>query len=60
MDDYWKDVGVPENPNFKCPACGSREELHYHKWESSDGAYEDINYKCGKCGKEWWVESADY
>lgn len=28
-------------------------------WESSDGAYEDLQYRCAKCGKGWWVEGID-
>ena len=48
-----------ENPNFKCRKCGSNDTLTYRKWESSDGAHDDLYYECG-CGYSWWVEGADY
>lgn len=48
-----------ENPNFKCRKCGSNDTLTYRKWESSDGAHDDLHYECG-CGYSWWVEGADY
>lgn len=46
-----------ENPAFKC-RCGS-DEIWYRKWESSDGAHDDIQYRCRSCGLGWWVEGPD-
>jgi hypothetical protein len=37
-------------------ACGAA--VQWRKWESSDGAYEDYQFKCSK-GHVWWIESAD-
>lgn len=54
----WRSTAA-ENPEYRCKACGSNE-IKYRKVESSDGAYEDINYICMRCGREWWYESSDY
>lgn len=60
MGEYslYKFVGS-ENPNFECMVCKSKD-VWYRKWESSDGAYIDLNYQCRGCGREWWFEGADY
>lgn len=42
---------------FKCK-CGSTN-IRFQIWESSDGAYEDINYHCDDCGNDWWVDGCD-
>lgn len=42
----------------KCRKCES-EKVSYRVWESSDGAYEDYNYKCRDCGHSWWVDGID-
>lgn len=52
----WKPTKA-EDPNFRCPACGSNE-VEYRLHESSCGGFEDYHYRC-PCGKDWWVESAD-
>lgn len=52
----WKPT-APEAPEFRC-RCGSDEVL-YRVWESDDGAYEDVKYRCGTCGRTWWVEGSD-
>ena len=54
----WKPTKA-ENPDFKCRQCKS-DEVEYRCWESSDGAHDDINYRCNGCQREWWVEGADY
>jgi DNA-directed RNA polymerase subunit M/transcription elongation factor TFIIS len=54
----WKRV-ADENKNFKCIGCKG-DNLYYVSHESSDGAYDDYNYKCQNCGKSWWTESSDY
>lgn len=46
------------NPEFKCKKCKSNE-IEYREWESSDGAHDDLEYKCNGCGKHWWVEGSD-
>lgn len=46
-----------ENPDYRCK-CGSND-IWYRKWESSDGAYDDIQYKCYTCGRIWWYEGLD-
>ena len=47
-----------KNARFKCPQCGGKS-IEYRVWESSCGGYDDLNYRCVDCGKEWWVESSD-
>lgn len=54
----WKPTKA-ENPNFKCCQCAS-DEIEYREWESSDGAHDDLHYRCNGCGRQWWVEGADY
>jgi DNA-directed RNA polymerase subunit M/transcription elongation factor TFIIS len=54
----WKPT-KEENPNFKCQKCGS-DDTWYYIWESSDGAHEDVRYKCDGCGRQWWIEGSDY
>ena len=53
----WKPT-VAENPNYQCRHCGSRN-VWYRRWDSNDGAYEDIAYECRACGRRWWFESID-
>lgn len=55
--DEWKPT-KPENPEFKCPACGS-DNVWYRKWDSSCGGFEDLNYECRGCKKTWWVDGID-
>ena len=55
--DDWKPTKA-ENPNFKCRKCGSTD-IWYRTWESSCGGYDDLNYHCRGCGREWWIESSD-
>ena len=42
----------------RCRKCGSTR-VGYRTWESSDGAYEDYNYKCYDCGASWWIDGID-
>lgn len=53
----WKPTKA-ENPDFKCPHCGS-DAVEYYVWESSCGGYEDYRYRCPGCDKTWWCEGAD-
>lgn len=53
----WKPTKA-DSPNFVCRKCGS-DNVWYRNWESSCGGYEDTNYHCRSCGREWWVEGAD-
>lgn len=46
-----------KNPLYKC-RCGS-SDINFRIWESVCGGYEDINYRCNSCKREWWVESSD-
>lgn len=55
--DGWKPTKA-ENPDFKCRKCGS-DDIWYRKWESSDGAYDDVKYECRGCKRTWWIESSD-
>lgn len=41
-----------------CRNCGSRG-VQYRMWESSDGAFEDVNYQCLDCLDTWWVDGPD-
>jgi transcription elongation factor Elf1 len=57
MSTEWKQV--PLESNFKCRQCGS-DDIEYRIVESSDGAYDDYNYHCRSCNRQWWVEGSDY
>jgi hypothetical protein len=37
--------------------CG--HPVEYRVWESSDGAYEDEQYRCLGGGHTWWVDGID-
>jgi DNA-directed RNA polymerase subunit M/transcription elongation factor TFIIS len=52
----WKPISTLTN--FECQKCSSKEVI-YRVWESDDGGYEDVHYKCKTCGKSWWYESDD-
>lgn len=43
----------------KCRYCGSELHVWVRLWESSDGAYEDHQYKCFNCQKVWWIDGID-
>ena len=45
--------------NTRCPKC-RKKAVKYREYESSDGAYEDYQYKCQLCGYTWWVDGPDY
>jgi predicted SprT family Zn-dependent metalloprotease len=53
----WKPVKAETN-SFKCKECGA-DEVEYREWESSDGAHDDLHYRCNDCKREWWVEGPD-
>lgn len=55
----FKPVGIPANPNFKCPKCAKRENIEFAEWEDSE-CHEDIHYKCLDCKHSWWIEGPDY
>lgn len=50
--DKWEDSKVP------CHSCNELK-VKYRIWESSCGGFEDLNFKCLGCGKEWWVDGPD-
>lgn len=54
--EQWKTV--PEDANFACRKCGSHA-IKFRIWESNCGGWEDYNYHCDGCGREWWVDGAD-
>jgi hypothetical protein len=33
--------------------------VEHRIWESSDGANEDVHYRCLDCGHDWWIDGAD-
>lgn len=41
-----------------CPVCAVAS-VKVRIWESSDGAYEDEQFRCGACGYTWWVDGID-
>jgi len=53
----WKPT-APEDPIFKCRACGSAD-VWYRPWTSACGGHEDVLYECRSCDREWWVEGPD-
>ena len=40
-----------------CRECGGHVE--YRLWESSDGGWEDFQFRCLDCGRVWWVDGID-
>jgi transposase-like protein len=42
----------------RCIKCNTKE-LTVRTVESSDGAFEDYQYKCEACGYTWWVDGID-
>lgn len=54
----WKPTKA-ENPDFVCRECES-SEVEYREWESSDGAHDDVHYRCNHCHHDWWIEGPDY
>ena len=49
--DQWKPEAEP------CRMCGGH--VLFRKWESSDGGWEDYQFKCADCHRMWWVEGID-
>ena len=54
----WKDVPEPcrRIVSQGNPPCGAK--VQYRSWESSDGAYEDYQYRC-EAGHTWWIDGID-
>lgn len=52
--DIWK------LSDLSCPKCGAKS-VRVRVWESSDGAYEDYQYKCFglTCSHTWWIDGID-
>lgn len=48
----WQQTPTP------CRYCGSTL-VQYRAWESSDGGYEDYQYKCPECQRVWWIDGID-
>jgi DNA-directed RNA polymerase subunit M/transcription elongation factor TFIIS len=60
FDTDWKEIEKCDN-GFECPKCHTEyHNIMWRQWTSSDEAHEDYQYRCLKCGSEWWVEGADY
>ncbi len=56
----WKDAQSP--CHNRVGIAGSQwceGKVQYRVHESSDGAYEDCQYRCTKCGRSWWVDGPD-
>jgi DNA-directed RNA polymerase subunit M/transcription elongation factor TFIIS len=58
FETEWVKCVIRDTSRFRCQKCESKD-ISFREWESSCGGYSDINYRCDKCGHEWWVESAD-
>lgn len=41
-----------------CRHCSS-PHVQYRVWESSDGGYEDYQYRCAECQRTWWIDGID-
>ena len=50
--DDWKPTSTT------CPKCNASGAM-VRVVESSDGAYEDYNYRCWKCNHDWWIDGID-
>lgn len=48
----WKQCGGT------CPKCNA-PDIQSRVWKSSDGAHEDINYRCPACKHSWWADGCD-
>ena len=49
--EEWKESITP------CRTCGGK--VRYRVWESSCGGYEDYNFHCEGCNKDWWIDGSD-
>jgi hypothetical protein len=52
----WKDTGETCRSRVNGEPCGAA--VRYRAWESSDGAYEDYQYRCSD-GHVWWIDGID-
>lgn len=50
---------TPIESDIPCQHCGEKGGLEVREWESSCGGYEDYQYRCTKCGRDWWVDGPD-
>lgn len=57
MSDSEGDFAEWEASAAPCRKCGGHVEGRV--WESSDGAYEDYQYRCVDCRYTWWVDGID-
>ncbi len=58
LPDSAGDFGDAKPVDQPCRTCG-KNTMTVRVWESSDGAYEDCQYKCTSCGHGYWVEGPD-
>ncbi len=56
--DFAKWKPVTEGYHATCPKCGQKA-MRSREWESSDGAYDDTQYRCDNCGRGYWTEGPD-
>jgi DNA-directed RNA polymerase subunit RPC12/RpoP len=48
----WQDTLQP------CPKCGAKQSLDYRTHEDDEG-HEDVEYRCFKCGQQWFADGID-
>lgn len=58
-DDEGEFAGWSAPEPRQCPGCKAEVPVRYRSWESSDGAYEDYQYRCEPAGHVWWVDGID-
>jgi hypothetical protein len=58
FDDSEGTFGAWQETDRHChePTCNA--PVKYRVWESSDGAYEDLSFRCAN-GHRWWVDGID-
>lgn len=53
MISIWQDALME-----RCPHCGDKEAVDYREHEDDEG-HCDIEYRCCRCNKTWFVEGID-
>ena len=56
--DWEKCIGHADGSRCTCRKCKGKD-VRRRTHESSDGAYEDAEFRCFECGHTWWVDGID-
>ncbi len=58
MRDERRDLDGRTPCKAKCRKCAGAN-VAYRVVESSCGGYDDVQYRCGDCDHQWWVDGPD-